>query len=567
MKISVLVLTYRRPEKLKRLLAQFTSPEMQGVSDCIKEIIVADDCGNDATGEVIAPILAELVHLGYGARYVCRERNLRGDMNLYRGYRDDCSAEYVWILCDDDVLIPKESAGFIRAVVNLLPAVAICQFAQGESHKYGTKFCGESRRILDAEVAIEMISRFPKTSAYILKKDLIPVFDQEIDNWNGTLFSWIGMSIMLFAQYPTQGLYIHTPLTILGDEEYGSLRYSYRVFQHLTKVVEDAIEKSNFKFGTQLPKIGRGSRSEVSWCLRGLFSHFNPLSPVRYEEGIVASELKFLIKKMLARMKSSFKSLAKRINMVMRSVGIDMASMVAALLGLPSFIRNLIRVTLARKQGWPMRLLPTLSDRYRSAGVANGHYFHMDLWAARKVHALNPQAMVDVGSRVDGFVSHILSFRDIEVFDIRELRSKVSGLSFKRYNIMNTDDVPECYSDCVSSLHAIEHFGLGRYGDPVDIEGWKKGIASLVKILKPMGVLIVAVPISGVQRIEFDAHRVFNVETVINCCVMHGMRLADFAFIDDEGDMNLCNLPIDPSTSARLSDLNYGCGCFVFEKK
>jgi glycosyltransferase involved in cell wall biosynthesis/SAM-dependent methyltransferase len=565
-KISVLVLTYRRPDKLKRLLTQFTLPEMQAVRDCIEEIVVADDCGKDDTGAVIAPVLKDLGNLGYAARYVCRERNLRGDMNLYKGYRDDCEAEYVWILCDDDVLMPAESAAFVRSVVDHKPAVAICQFAQGEGHKYGTKFTGQSRRVIDAESAVEMIARFPKTSAYILKRDLISDFDREIHGWNGTLFSWIGMSIMLFAKYPDRGLYIHTPLTMVGDDGYSSLRYSYRVFQHLGRVVAHAVDKSNLAFGSQLPKMSRSERSELNWCLRGLFSHFNPLSPVRYEDGIAAAEFKFLTHKISVSMTSTFKHLAKRINTVMRSVGIDLASMMAAAMGLPHYVRNLFRVALTKRQAWPLLLTPTLSDRYKSAGVANGHYFHMDLWAARKVRSLNPRSLVDVGSRVDGFVSHILSFRDIEVFDIRDLQSKVDGLTFKRFNVMNTEDVPKDYADCVSSLHAIEHFGLGRYGDPVDVEGWKKGIQSLVKILKTDGVLLLAVPISGAQRIEFDAHRVFHVDTVIEHCAVQGLALTDFAYVDDQGDMSTAELPLDLSTKRRLSDLNYGCGCFIFRK-
>jgi hypothetical protein len=208
-----------------------------------------------------------------------------------------------------------------------------------------------------------------------------------------------------------------------------------------------------------------------------------------------------------------------------------------------------------------------LSDRYKSAGVANGHYFHMDLWAARKVRALNPTSLVDVGSRVDGFISHVLSFRDIEVFDIRDLQSKVEGLTFKRFNIMNTADVPQDYAECVTSLHAIEHFGLGRYGDPLDIDGWKKGIDSLVRILKPGGTLMVAVPISGRQRIEFDAHRVFEVATVVDYATGQGLDFTEFAYVDDQGDMHHCSLPLDLAKKRQLGELSYGCGCFVFRKR
>ena len=64
-------------------------------------------------------------------------------------------------------------------------------------------------------------------------------------------------------------------------------------------------------------------------------------------------------------------------------------------------------------------------------------------------------------------------------------------------------------TDSLSCLHALEHFGLGRYGDPVDYDGYLKGFDNLYRILKPGGRLYFSVPM-GPQRIEFDAHRVFS---------------------------------------------------------
>ena len=66
-------------------------------------------------------------------------------------------------------------------------------------------------------------------------------------------------------------------------------------------------------------------------------------------------------------------------------------------------------------------LYPILSDRYDSAGVATGHYFHQDLLVAKFIYENKPMRHVDIGSRIDGFVAHVASFRDIEVVDIREL--------------------------------------------------------------------------------------------------------------------------------------------------
>ena len=64
---------------------------------------------------------------------------------------------------------------------------------------------------------------------------------------------------------------------------------------------------------------------------------------------------------------------------------------------------------------------PCLGEGPTGSGFASGHYFHQDLLVARRIRLNEPAAHVDVGSRIDGFVAHVASFRPIEVFDIRPL--------------------------------------------------------------------------------------------------------------------------------------------------
>ncbi|HWF86113.1 MAG TPA: hypothetical protein VG222_14745 [Vicinamibacterales bacterium] len=53
-----------------------------------------------------------------------------------------------------------------------------------------------------------------------------------------------------------------------------------------------------------------------------------------------------------------------------------------------------------------------------------GHYFHQDLWVAKRIYAARPAAHVDIGSRIDGFVAHLLTFMPVTVIDVRPLDSK-----------------------------------------------------------------------------------------------------------------------------------------------
>ena len=127
------------------------------------------------------------------------------------------------------------------------------------------------------------------------------------------------------------------------------------------------------------------------------------------------------------------------------------------------------------------KINPYPHEKQQQSGTARGHYFHQDLLVARRIHANNPEKHVDIGSRVDGFVAHVASFRDIEVLDIRPQDSAIQNIRFRQADLMSPPPEMEAYCDSLSCLHAIEHFGLGRYGDPVDFEGHVKGLDSLYR--------------------------------------------------------------------------------------
>ena len=209
------------------------------------------------------------------------------------------------------------------------------------------------------------------------------------------------------------------------------------------------------------------------------------------------------------------------------------------------------------------KFFPIACDRYDSGGVAKGAYFHQDLYVARRIFELAPEKHVDVGSRVDGFVAHVASFRPIEVYDIRPLDSRVHNVTFRQADFMNGDGVPEGVCDSVSSLHAIEHFGLGRYGDPIDAQGWRKGFANVGKLLRPGGVFHFAVPI-GPQRIEFNAHRVFGVPFLLSH-FSGTYRVERFSYVDDAGDFHE-NVSLDLPAAKDSFGCYFGCGIFELRK-
>lgn len=208
---------------------------------------------------------------------------------------------------------------------------------------------------------------------------------------------------------------------------------------------------------------------------------------------------------------------------------------------------------------------PCLLDRTTDSGSASGHYFHQDLWVARRIFQARPEVHLDVGSRVDGFVAHLAVFRVVKVLDIRPLQSRTANIEYMQADLMQ--ELPPALLECcdsLSCLHSLEHFGLGRYGDPICYEGHLHGLRHLLRLLKPGGKFYISVPI-GPQRVEFNGHRVFALDHMLELltpsCVLDA-----FSYVDDRGDLHE-NQTITAEAAARSFGCVHGCGIFELTKR
>ncbi|MBK7734478.1 MAG: DUF268 domain-containing protein [Chitinophagaceae bacterium] len=193
-----------------------------------------------------------------------------------------------------------------------------------------------------------------------------------------------------------------------------------------------------------------------------------------------------------------------------------------------------------------------------------GHYFHQDLYIARLIFEANPQKHLDIGSRTDGFIAHVAAYRNIELVDIRPIKSKVKNISITCANLMELPAGMVNYCDSISSLHAIEHFGLGRYGDPIDYFGYLKALKNIAKIVKTGGTFYFSVPI-GPQRIEFNAHRVFSIKYLLDV-LSENFSIKAFSYVNDEGDF-FENVELTEKNILSNLGCTYGCGIFTCIKK
>jgi len=140
--------------------------------------------------------------------------------------------------------------------------------------------------------------------------------------------------------------------------------------------------------------------------------------------------------------------------------------------------------------------------------------------------------------------------------DYRPLAVKLSGLQSVAGNAAILP-FPDDSILSLSSLHVIEHVGLGRYGDPLDPDGTRRAAVELQRVLRPGGRLFLSVPV-GRERVCFNAHRVHAPRTIQS--FLPALHLKSFALVDDAGRFR------EDAPFEAAAHLEYGCGMFEFVK-
>jgi hypothetical protein len=198
---------------------------------------------------------------------------------------------------------------------------------------------------------------------------------------------------------------------------------------------------------------------------------------------------------------------------------------------------------------------PCLGDR-TAFTTFDPHYLYQGVWATSRVHDLDPDLHVDVGSHL-GWVSSLAAVRCVVFVDIRPATVTIPNLS-----ILNGDGIRLPLASrsirSLSCLHVAEHVGLGRYGDKLDPHGARRMCSELARILAAGGVLLFSIPI-GRPRVCFNAHRVFDPFEIIE--YFDGLELSEFSAVTDDRRFVQRYGNIEDFRTA-----DYACGLYRFTR-
>lgn len=121
------------------------------------------------------------------------------------------------------------------------------------------------------------------------------------------------------------------------------------------------------------------------------------------------------------------------------------------------------------------------------------------------------------------------SFTGIDVRKSKDANSADGRVSRIRASVLNPDLFPADHFDAVVSLSAIEHIGLGHYGDPIDPDGDSKAVANIWRWLKPGGWFYFDVPYDPTgYRVQGTKCRVYDDAEIL----MRLHRSVDLQFSD-----------------------------------
>jgi len=188
----------------------------------------------------------------------------------------------------------------------------------------------------------------------------------------------------------------------------------------------------------------------------------------------------------------------------------------------------------------------------------DSHYLYHTSWAARVLAETKPLKHYDIGSCLR-FATIVSAFLPIHYYDFRPPKIHLSNLEIDHADITSLPFNDNSIKS-ISCMHVLEHIGLGRYGDKIDPQGDLKGVNELTRVLKNNGgQLLIVIPISGEPRIEFNAHRIYSYDMIIN--MFSGLNLVEFSLFSENSNELIIN-----ASRQQANKEKYGCGCFYFIK-
>lgn len=205
---------------------------------------------------------------------------------------------------------------------------------------------------------------------------------------------------------------------------------------------------------------------------------------------------------------------------------------------------------------WEQRWI-CLGDNRQTSSFDRHYLYHM-AWAARKIADQRPEQHHDFSSHLH-FAPLVSAFVPTVLYEFRPPNLALDQLETAVADLTNLG-IEDNALDSVSTMHVVEHLGLGRYGDPISPDADLDAMRELKRVLAPGGHLYFVVPV-GKPRLAFNSCRIYGFEQIMD--VFTGFDLEEFALVEDDERGGPLIRNADPSL---VTKQKYACGCFHLTK-
>jgi len=218
------------------------------------------------------------------------------------------------------------------------------------------------------------------------------------------------------------------------------------------------------------------------------------------------------------------------------------------------FRRSLSRYRRLARNGYEkIHVYPILLQR--AAMPVDFQYLYQAAWATYLLTKMRPIWHADVSSDLR-FVSQLSALFPVTYIEYRPPRINLTNISTIHGSLTNLPFADHSIPS-LSCLHVVEHIGLGRYGDPVDPQGYRHALHELQRTLAVGGYLFLSVPI-GQPRTLFNAHRIFAPACMPS--LLPELTLEEFSAVTTSGKFEQSSDP------ARHALEEYACGLYLFRR-